>query len=89
MNQGKLSARDGTLWLKLSLTCIFSRSRMSKEGSQIIQSSFAGKLLPEKGCHLESIHNQAQEAQLGRTKSVSGEAVNGEHNDRVYSGRGP
>lgn len=67
---------------------VSSRSRLPKEGSKVIQGSATRRMLPEESRHLQGLHNETEKAQLSRTESLPSQAVDGEHNYRVYSRRG-
>jgi hypothetical protein len=90
MNQGEhcWSVR-GELELKNgSMDSLSSCPRMSKEGPKAIQGPAARRMLPEESRHLQGLHDETKEAQLGRAESLSSQAVNGEHDYCVYSRRG-
>ena len=49
--------------------------------------SCSARLVPEEGCLLQSLHGQAQEAKLGRTKGRQGQAKHRASDHCLYSGR--
>lgn len=67
-----------------STDSIFSGPGMPKEGPKVIQGPAAGNMLPEKSRHLQSIHDETEEAELGCAESLSSQAFDGEHDYCIY-----